>query len=246
VFLFTGSSGGQYGYSDGWQDDGTFAYTGEGQVGDMQFIRGNAAIRDHAKNGKDLFLFEETKGGDGQRFLGRFSCAGWEERTGADKEGSQRKIIVFTLVPVELSESRAEEEAVQALSQRPLKQLRELALAASGTSSGTPKVSQRKHYERSAAVKAYVLSRANGVCEACEQPAPFKRVDGTPYLEPHHIRRVSDGGPDDIRFVAGICPSCHRRVHHGEDGASWNQMLSEKIIELESKQELKTTAKSTF
>ncbi len=212
----------------------------------MQFIRGNAAIRDHAKNGKDLFLFEETKGGDGQRFLGRFSCAGWEERTGADKEGSQRKIIVFTLVPVELSESRAEEEAVQALSQRPLKQLRELALAASGTSSGTPKVSQRKHYERSAAVKAYVLSRANGVCEACEQPAPFKRVDGTPYLEPHHIRRVSDGGPDDIRFVAGICPSCHRRVHHGEDGASWNQMLSEKIIELESKQELKTTAKSTF
>jgi 5-methylcytosine-specific restriction enzyme A len=32
VFLFTGESGEQFGYSDGWRPDGIFAYTGEGQM----------------------------------------------------------------------------------------------------------------------------------------------------------------------------------------------------------------------
>jgi hypothetical protein len=41
VFLFTGESGEQFGYSDGWRPDGIFAYTGEGQNGDMTFVRGN-------------------------------------------------------------------------------------------------------------------------------------------------------------------------------------------------------------
>jgi hypothetical protein len=47
IFLFTGESGNQYGYQDGWKDDDTFEYTGEGQRGPMEFVRGNRAIRDH-------------------------------------------------------------------------------------------------------------------------------------------------------------------------------------------------------
>ena len=35
IFLFTGEQGEQYGYSDEFQTDGTYWYTGEGQVGDM-------------------------------------------------------------------------------------------------------------------------------------------------------------------------------------------------------------------
>src|SRR5262249_11130921 len=35
VFLFTGETGEQYGYSDGWRPDGIFAYTGEGQHDNM-------------------------------------------------------------------------------------------------------------------------------------------------------------------------------------------------------------------
>jgi 5-methylcytosine-specific restriction protein A len=46
VLLFTGDTGAEYGYEDRFQDDGTFWYTGEGQVGDMEMVRGNAAIRD--------------------------------------------------------------------------------------------------------------------------------------------------------------------------------------------------------
>jgi hypothetical protein len=61
-------------------------------------------------------------------------------------------------------------------------------------------------------VKAYVLRRANGCCEACGEEAPFVRKDGTPYLEPHHTRRVADGGPDHPAWVAAICPTCHRQI----------------------------------
>ena len=32
IFIFTGETGEQYGYEDGWQGDGYFHYTGEGQV----------------------------------------------------------------------------------------------------------------------------------------------------------------------------------------------------------------------
>ena len=69
ILLFTGESGEQHGYADGWSADGLFLYTGEGQQGDMAFIRGNAAIRDHIDNGKDLHLFAQVKKGY-VRYLG--------------------------------------------------------------------------------------------------------------------------------------------------------------------------------
>jgi 5-methylcytosine-specific restriction enzyme A len=81
------------------------------------------------------------------------------------------------------------------------------------------------YYKRSAAVKAYVLARARGTCEACHHPGPFRRHDGSRYLEPHHTRRVSDGGPDDPRWVGGICPNCHREIHHGATGKELNEKL---------------------
>ena len=40
IFLFTGQTGGQYGYRDEWEA-GVFHYTGEGQSGDMRFKAGN-------------------------------------------------------------------------------------------------------------------------------------------------------------------------------------------------------------
>lgn len=63
IFIFSGKSGKQHGYEDGWDNQNIFTYTGEGQIGDMQFTRGNLALRDHLKNGKRVFLFEsEAKG----------------------------------------------------------------------------------------------------------------------------------------------------------------------------------------
>jgi hypothetical protein len=58
TFLITGDSGKRHGYSNEWTDDGVFLYTGEGQRGDMKFVGGNRAIRDHLKDGKALQVFE--------------------------------------------------------------------------------------------------------------------------------------------------------------------------------------------
>lgn len=74
-------------------------------------------------------------------------------------------------------------------------------------------------YMRDPRVVAYVLRRADGVCEACECPAPFIRVDGSPYLEAHHILPLSEGGPDTVENCAALCPNCHRAMHSAEDKA---------------------------
>lgn len=100
LMLFTGQSGEQYGYKDGWTTDGVFEYTGEGQRGHMEFIRGNRAILEHSRVGKDLHLFEQLAEG-AVRYIEQMVCAGYQERTGPDIDGKQRKAIVFELVPVE-------------------------------------------------------------------------------------------------------------------------------------------------
>jgi 5-methylcytosine-specific restriction enzyme A len=225
VFLFTGESGAQFGYADGWQDDGVFAYTGEGQRGDMVFERGNRAIRDHLADGRDLLLFQTHSRKGFYRFLGCFACAGWDMRPAPDVNEKQRQAIVFQLVPVsEIETAPGEAPEIEQAIGKSLADLRRAAFAAAAANAtqGGPKQSLRNYYERSATVKAYVLARAAGSCEACRQPAPFKRRDGSPYLEPHHTRRLADGGPDNPIWVAGICPTCHRQIHHGEDGAALN------------------------
>lgn len=63
VFIFSGKSGTQYGYEDGWINPSVFSYTGEGQIGDMQFIKGNRALKEHISTGKRVFLFEYKQRG---------------------------------------------------------------------------------------------------------------------------------------------------------------------------------------
>ncbi|CAH7017356.1 5-methylcytosine-specific restriction protein A [Vibrio chagasii] len=79
-------------------------------------------------------------------------------------------------------------------------------------------------YARSPEVKAWVLNRANGVCECCDNPAPFETEEDRPFLEVHHIVPLVDGGADTVENCAGICPNCHRMLHFGrgrEDKANW-------------------------
>jgi hypothetical protein len=65
-------------------------------------------------------------------------------------------------------------------------------------------------------VVAAVLSRANGYCEDCKEPAPFiRKSDGTPYLEVHHILPLGEDGEDTLQNAIALCPNCHRRRHFG-------------------------------
>lgn len=232
IIVFTGSSGEQHGYADGWSPEGVFRYFGEGQIGDMVLERGNRAIRDHLVDGKDLLVFQ-TRGREGVRFLGQFECAGYSIEPAPDREGNQRSAIVFELVPADASDKQAEadeQQVEEAELEVDLAGLRARALEAARS---TPQVAgaaaRRSLYRRSAAVRRYVLARAAGICESCNEPAPFVTLQGEPYLEPHHTRRLSDGGPDDPRFVGAVCPSCHREIHHGLHGSAKNEALIEVI-----------------
>lgn len=87
-------------------------------------------------------------------------------------------------------------------------------------------------YERSASVKAWVLRRASGECERCGEPAPFKTVAGNPYLEVHHVKRLSEGGSDTVENCVALCPNCHRYLHYGSDKTQQLELLYKNVPEL--------------
>lgn len=228
VFIITGEEGLRHGYDDQTRSDGVFEYYGEGQVGDMQMTNGNRAIAEHSWSGKSLLLFQKTP--EGLRFKDEMVYEFHLFRPAPDRNGDIRTAIVFELRRLEAVTEAIEIEP--AATTTPLAELRKRALEAAQAPTGTTK-GTRTIYQRSQIVRNFVLARANGACEACETPAPFVRADGTPYLEPHHIRRRSDGGPDHIAHVIATCPNCHRRVHFGADGTDYNATLAAKMKTIE-------------
>jgi 5-methylcytosine-specific restriction enzyme A len=88
-----------------------------------------------------------------------------------------------------------------------------------------------KVYKRSGKVKGWVLRRAKGHCELCKQEAPFKKADGEPFLEVHHLIRLKDGGPDTVENCVALCPNCHRYLHYadGKDTMQRISSLAEKL-----------------
>src|SRR5207247_937492 len=157
----------------------------------------NAAIRDQQKNGKALHVFEDV--GKGMlRYVSQASHLGQHTEVAPDRNGTPRKAIVFELA-LESSSEGTGHTVVQDPIRRPpadlkrksLAELRRLALETLPRDAA-PAQRRTNVYQRSQAVREYVLRRANGVCEACDAPAPFTARDGRPYLEPHHITRRAD------------------------------------------------------
>lgn len=71
-------------------------------------------------------------------------------------------------------------------------------------------------FNRNPDVAAETLFRANGICQNCKQPTPFKRKsNGQPYLEVHHTIPLSQEGEDVIENTIALCPNCHREKHYG-------------------------------
>lgn len=107
IFVFTGKSGGQHGYRDQWENDNVFSYTGEGQSGNMEFTRGNLALYDHIKNGKRVFLFEQTRKGH-VKFVSELTFFDCDYFTTYDTDGRERIGIKFffkrtgAIIPYEL------------------------------------------------------------------------------------------------------------------------------------------------
>lgn len=233
IFIFTSDSGVQHGYRDEYVD-GLFWYTGEGQVGDMQMIKGNKAILNHIQDNKTIHLFEYTRKAH-VRYIGEAECLGYETQIRPDSNGDSRKAFVFQLdinsstnVKYTIPDSPAltAEERKKPKNTKRLDELRQAALSVPETKDRIEK--QRIAYQRAEAIKQYVLARAKGTCEGCEKPAPFRTSKG-PYLECHHLHRLADGGPDHPRNVIALCPNCHRAAHFSVERKEFNNLLCNRI-----------------
>lgn len=234
IFLFTGEKGKRYGYQDHFED-GVFWYTGEGQTGDMRWIKANKSLARHLDDRKRVFLFEQTRKGF-VRLVGEVEYLGFHYEQRPDRDGSIRQVIVFHLdivTPGARVTGSPLEEAPPAPGTIPggkesLEELRRLAMLPTA-----PKASPRDRAHavrvRSRAVILYALKRAEGSCESCREPAPFLAQWG-PFLEVHHVYRLCDGGPDHPAAVAAICPNCHREIHHGKKGQTKNEHLIEWLL----------------
>ena len=94
IFIFSGKSGRQHGYEDGWDNPNVFTYTGEGQSGDMQFTRGNLALNDHLNNGKRVLLFE-IEGNGYVKFISEVEVFDSDYFETLDTKGNNRVGIKF-------------------------------------------------------------------------------------------------------------------------------------------------------
>lgn len=230
IMLFTGESGLSHGYEDGWTETGIFLYSGEGQLGDMSFVRGNRALRDHLQDGKDVHLFEYVGSGL-VRYVGQMIVTGYDERSGLDGAGNQRHTIVFELVPAEDMNAPVDDEnevADATLSGISTEELRRI-VENHTVAEVTPKDRQRSSRRQGQALREYVMRRANGICEGCGNAAPFVTAKGAPFLELHYLKRASDVGPESPAWVAALCPNCHKRVHRSGDAAEYNRQIVEQL-----------------
>ena len=104
IFIFTSNSGASFGYNfDEELEDGSFLYTGDGQVGDQDIsVHGNKAITEHRKRGRALRLFEAAEQKTYVRYLGEFELADSEPiiRRAPDASDNERDVLVFHLRPV--------------------------------------------------------------------------------------------------------------------------------------------------
>jgi predicted restriction endonuclease len=149
IFIFSGKSGAQYGYRDGWDNNNIFTYTGEGQEGDMQFIKGNLALKEHLNRGKRVFLFE-IEGGGMVKFISEMEFYDADYSVTSDRNGNDRIGIQFFLKRIGVSIPVSPNQySLQPLNQEPHKTL-ELNLPSVTERSGlvTSRVGQGAYRKR--------------------------------------------------------------------------------------------------
>lgn len=205
-------------YEDKW-DGSVLHYTGTGQTGNQRLeFQQNRTLNESRNNGVNIYLFEvfiPTQ----YVYIGQFVLDAEPYQTEQiDKNGDFRLVWIFplkaiTALPIieeEVIEKKNEirERSVQRLS---TKELRDRVQHSKGNPS--KRMASSSVYERDVLVAEYVKRVANGICQLCETPAPFKDKKDNPYLESHHIVWLSRRGKDSIENSIALCPNCHKKMH---------------------------------
>jgi 5-methylcytosine-specific restriction protein A len=207
-------------YEDRWIDD-ILHYTGMGLAGDQRIDGAqNKTLAESQTNGVEVHLFEVFEAGN-YIFRGQVELANepYEENQ-PDINGNLRKVWIF---PLKLINGRKStplpESIIQKKQEKKEKEARRLSdaelkkrLKYVKKQAGKREVSSAT-YERNVYVAEFAKRRANGICQLCDETAPFNDKNGKPFLESHHIVWLSDGGEDTIENSTALCPNCHRKMH---------------------------------
>lgn len=206
-------------YNDKQVDDVIY-YTGKGRIGDQYITRENKTLRDAKLTNTRVVLFEifeETQ------YIYRGDVELIDEpfiESQPDAEGSLRRVYIFPLKLVDARLNLLSHDVYKRTREKNSKQTKKLSdqelnkklLFAENKKPGYSYTSV-KTYQRSSLVIEKVLRRAKGFCELCKEAAPFKKKNGEPYLEVHHIQQLAKSGPDTVKNVVALCPNCHRKMH---------------------------------
>ena len=207
-------------YEDKWFGD-TLHYTGMGKKGDQDINASqNRTLNESNTNGVDVFLFEVF---ESNKYIYRgqvkLSETPYQEKQ-KDEDGILRNVWVFPVKVVDNHEVTIEKEIIDnnyKKKEKKAKRLSDAEIEEKAKESQSTKISVRtttsQTYERNAYITEYAKRRANGICQLCNTPAPFKNRLGEPYLETHHIEWLSKGGADIIENTVALCPNCHKKMH---------------------------------
>jgi len=207
-------------YEDKWTKD-TMHYTGMGSIGDQSLnFAQNKTLANSAKDDIQVHLFEVFIPKE-YTYLGEVYLSGkpFIEKQ-LDSEKSLRNVWVFPLkrkdgliptVPSDLMENILQKRVNITLASSV--ELLEQRIANRNSEYPGERKTTSTSYQRDPDVIAYALKRAKGFCELCGNTAPFKKRDGEPFLEVHHIEHLADGGKDSIDNTVALCPNCHRKLH---------------------------------
>jgi hypothetical protein len=106
ILLFSTSGGSRYGYDfDGWQPDGSYHYTGAGQLGNQAMSRSNNFLYQHHEAGKTLRVFEGASKSH-VRYVGAFELdrsQPFHSEKARDESNVERSVIVFHLLPLDVA-----------------------------------------------------------------------------------------------------------------------------------------------
>lgn len=149
-----------------------------------------------------------------------------------DSDGHMRKVVKFPLLaehdvihvekaPKVAAPKKLSAEAIKAKALAASQHNRELAAQTTKKEERKVRAASRKVvsvvYDRDENIALYAKQRAKGICQLCEQPAPFHDQYGQPYLESHHIDWLSRGGLDTIENTIALCCNCHKKMHVVDD-----------------------------
>jgi 5-methylcytosine-specific restriction protein A len=206
-----------------------FHYTGMGLLGEEGLtFHENKTLSESETNGVNLYLFEVFTGG-------RYVYMGEVELSDppflsrqADFEKNIRNVYIFPLrikgnkaPPILSKEVRETKEHLlhrRGSSGKPAPLLPQ-PLAETGGDEPIPRVRGRHptpvrgQEPLAPQITEYREERWPLICQLCERPAPFRYPDGKPYLEPHHIIPLEEGGLDGPENIVALCPNCHRKMH---------------------------------